>query len=201
MDWQAMLNELNQAILDNLANSAPDVLRDRINGPAEEQERFQRVVTATREALSGERQWFGCPGASEQEISAREAHLGVDFPDSYRAFLKASNGFIIPGSFNGPLLPVSEVQLFGETNAWICELWAEADYPEITAESRLKGLIRVSSTGLWDSDYLLVEPMPPTADWPYTAYCYDRMGVNELETFADVIAREIWWQRSMAGAG
>ena len=41
--------------------------------------------------------WLGYPGATEEQIMNLETRLGRKLPPSYRAFLKASNGFRQPG--------------------------------------------------------------------------------------------------------
>lgn len=120
----------------------------------------------------------------------------MEFPDGYRNFLKASNVFLIPGSFNSPLLPVAEVERFGDTNPAICELWLRtSSAPDYAAEKRLKSLLRVSSTGEWRNDYLLVEPMPPPSEWPFTAYSYVREGPEPHASFEAIIDFEIHWQK------
>lgn len=120
----------------------------------------------------------------------------MEFPDGYRNFLKASNVFLIPGSFNSPLLPVAEVERFGDTNPAIFELWLRtSSAPDYAAEKRLKSLLRVSSTGEWRNDYLLVEPMPPPSEWPFTAYSYVREGPEPHASFEAIIDFEIHWQK------
>ncbi len=37
--------------------------------------------------------WLGHPGATEEQIKAAEARLGIKLPPSYRAFLQVSNGW------------------------------------------------------------------------------------------------------------
>ena len=53
-------------------------------------------------------QWLGHPGASEAKIQAAESRLGVKLPNSYREFLKISNGWanFREHVFNFHLLPV-----------------------------------------------------------------------------------------------
>lgn len=56
--------------------------------------------------------WCGRSPATESEIRAAEARLGVRFPPSYRLFLSLSNGWRIFNSFVEELLPVQEIDRF-----------------------------------------------------------------------------------------
>lgn len=48
-------------------------------------------------------------GASDQDIGEAESRLGLILPPSYKNFLKASNGLILPG---GKFLPANEIDWF-----------------------------------------------------------------------------------------
>jgi hypothetical protein len=100
-DWPAFLNSYNSDLL-----AAPEVQEE-----------------APREAvLQG---WLGFPGADEEQILAAEGRIGITFPPSYRAFLKASNGwrgagYYSNGVFPFELLPVEKIDWFRVNNQeWI----------------------------------------------------------------------------------
>lgn len=64
--------------------------------------------------------WLGYPGATEEEIRTAEKRLAVRLPPSYRAFLKASNGWRFPSVSIFDLLPAPKVVWFREQNQdWI----------------------------------------------------------------------------------
>lgn len=63
------------------------------------------------------------PGASEQQIAAAEARLGVRFPPSYRAFLEASNGWGASNGFAGPLWSAEQVQWYAAHNQDRIDSW------------------------------------------------------------------------------
>ncbi len=63
-----------------------------------------------------ERRWLGEPAASEAQIAAAEARLGIALPVSYRAFLRVSNGWNHPSSFIGRIRPVEEIAPFVAAN-------------------------------------------------------------------------------------
>lgn len=64
------------------------------------------------EEVIAEGRWCGRSPATESEICAAEARLGVKFPPSYRLFLSLSNGWRIFNSFVEQLLPVQEIDRF-----------------------------------------------------------------------------------------
>ena len=67
-----------------------------------------------------ERGWMGFPGATEAEIEELEIRLGVRLPNSYRNFLKISNGWRNTGYFINHVWSTKEVVWFRERHAdWI----------------------------------------------------------------------------------
>jgi hypothetical protein len=74
------------------------------------------------------REWLGAPGASEGELRAAEARLGLTrpglrLPESYRDFLACSNGWALagPGTVcGGALRPAATIDRFAREHAdWI----------------------------------------------------------------------------------
>ena len=56
--------------------------------------------------------WIGSNGATEAQIAAAEARLGVRLSPSYREFLQVSNGWGTTGSFIYKFWAVEELELF-----------------------------------------------------------------------------------------
>lgn len=81
---------------------------------------------------------FGAIGASEETIKATEARLGIALPESYREFLKASNGLKQP--FNqmpttgGDFWTVEEIDWFRVRNSDWVSIWVEDDFDVPDAE-------------------------------------------------------------------
>ncbi|MBC8124014.1 MAG: SMI1/KNR4 family protein [Gemmatimonadaceae bacterium] len=70
------------------------------------------------------RGYMGFPGATEQQISATEARLGIRLPPSYYTFLQASNGWEEMGpSFPGRLWPVEQVEWLRVRSQEVIDIW------------------------------------------------------------------------------
>ena len=63
-----------------------------------------------------ETRWLGFPGATEEQIVAAEARLGVMLPPSYREFLTVTNGWRQPDAFwvanAGSLWSIEQVEWY-----------------------------------------------------------------------------------------
>lgn len=68
--------------------------------------------------------WLGYPGATEKEISQREAYLGINLPPSYREFLKVTDGWkTIEFEMIPRIWPVAQIEWLKVTEPdWV---WSE----------------------------------------------------------------------------
>ena len=75
--------------------------------------------------------WLGFPGASEAEIQAADARLGVKLPDSYRHFLQYSNGWRWITPFIEQLWSTSEVERYATRHPDLIHAWrlGASQYP------------------------------------------------------------------------
>ena len=99
-DWQTFLKQWSEEMLD-VAESVDDLPQE---------------VVETR--------WLGFPGATEEQILEAEKRLGIEFPPSYREFLKVTNGWRQPDAFGtsnaGSLWSIQQVEWFFVRNQdWI----------------------------------------------------------------------------------
>jgi hypothetical protein len=62
-------------------------------------------------------------GASEEEIAAAEARLGLQFPDSYREFLAFTNGWRMLNAFVEQLWPAAELERYAVRHADLVDGW------------------------------------------------------------------------------
>jgi SMI1 / KNR4 family (SUKH-1) len=66
--------------------------------------------------------WLGYAGATEEQISAAEARIGMALPPSYRSFLKVSNGWRQTTPFIHKIWSLQEIEWFAVRH----HLWIEA---------------------------------------------------------------------------
>src|SRR5688572_28202671 len=95
-DWKQVLNEHNRELL-------------------QYEEFVERLPLRTLKT-----QQLGYPGASDAKIAAAEKRLGTKLPPSYRAFLKASDGWQLISLSAFRLFSSQELKWFSEENQdWI----------------------------------------------------------------------------------
>lgn len=105
-DWPTLLREISERLFDSSDEDARQLTWLRAARGDRERE---AIESQTRSAS----RWLGFPGATEAEITAREQELGVRFPREYRAFLRASNGFLTLSGFPFGMCTLSPVQKVG----------------------------------------------------------------------------------------
>jgi len=100
-DWQSLLNEMNRLVFNcELSEEVPeDVLK---------------------------RGWLGEPPASEEDIAGAELRLGLDLPPSYKAFLRAANGWHWPHPEVRMILPVERIERIADSNNPDVAAWRAA---------------------------------------------------------------------------
>lgn len=95
--------------------------------------------------------WLGYAGATEAQISAAEARLGVTLPPSYRAFLKASNGWQETTPFVKHLWSADKITWFATNHPDWLRQWVKRYYDE----SALDHNGASSPSVLSDEDYFV----------------------------------------------
>ena len=190
--WKELLVELNAVGLACIERGRDDAieylgLEPFING-------FPDAPLAVLASKVGREEltWLGQKGATPQQIANAEERLGFRFPDSYREFLLESNGFLVPGTYCCVLLPVELVRKFGDDNAQIVAMWANAhakdpllDIEDVTY--RMGDAIQVTAE---PSDYdwfVLFDPINASPKGEPWTVMYSRQGYDCEETFLDLI--------------
>lgn len=86
-----------------------------------------------------ESSYLGCPAATEEQIVAAEARLGVTFPPSYRQFLTISNGLHSPSNngFDFEFYPTEEVDWYVLTAPELVDKIIEIFLEPVTDEEYL----------------------------------------------------------------
>ncbi len=194
--WTELLDAMNREGLKNIQLAKNEPIEDL--GLTSFIQKFPNSPLAQLASRVGKEdiRWLGQKGASPEQIRTAEARLGVRFPDSYRQFLLASNGFLIPGSFCCVLLPVDLVRRFGDDNPDIVELWnalLEED-PNLADEDdfacRIGDTIQISEGPLDYDLFALLDTASTSPEGEAWTIMHNRQGYNEYETFAK-LAEEI----------
>jgi hypothetical protein len=175
--WGPFLKQWSQAIL-----ASPD--HESLGLPAE-------VIESS---------WLGLPGATDDQIKAAEARLGVDLPPSYRAFLKVTNGWRFTGGFAKRLLPVEEIDwLRVQYQEWIkvwMQPWDAIEWPGATTMPlepgepdyrHLTDTLAISEAG--DGAIFLLNPkvMTPTGEWEAWFFADWVPGADSYASFWDML--------------
>ncbi len=109
-DWLGFLKGWNAELL---ASRMLATVRRR--NPSED---LERAVAAG---------WLGYPGATEAELAATETRLGVELPQSYRAFLATSNGWRWPEHFIPKLWSTDEIEWLPVRHQEGINAWREGE--------------------------------------------------------------------------
>jgi SMI1 / KNR4 family (SUKH-1) len=134
--------------------------------------------------------WAGFPPATEAAIAKAEQRLKLRLPDSYRRFLKVSNGWWLAGT-SGPtrLWAVEEIRPLAEVDPETVAVWTAMEDPPADADpgelpnSHVTAVIQISDDN--DGRYLL-NPLIKLrghewqaaffAHWVPGAQCYESFG-------------------------
>jgi hypothetical protein len=131
--------------------------------------------------------WLGYPGATEEQIAGLEARLGQSLPPSYRAFLKVSNGFRLPGMMIERLLSVDEVGWFREGHQETIDILKEF--------KDLSDAVKISIQDIdWQVIYLLT-PNVVAANGEWEALYFDCESLdNPYSSFWDLMQAVRKWR-------
>ncbi len=145
--------------------------------------------------------WLGFPGASEEEIARAETRLGQKLPPSYRAFLKASNGWRNPGLFVDMLWPVEKIDWFRVYNEEWINIWVLEGAADAAANPRrapdpdtdthyLPETLQISEVG--DSAVFLLNPLivGPDGEWQAWFFSNWNPGANRHPSFREMMEAE-----------
>jgi len=180
-EWESWLADWNRELLERIDPS----LENRLNraGIALETHLLRYDVTPETRA-SG---WLGYPAATEDQITRLEARLGRTLPPSYRAFLKASNGFRQPEMLVWRILPAEEVDWFRVQNQ------ETIDIVKSYALGDLSDTLQISAREIAGSAVYLLNPEVITAGGEWEAIYYAHWQVPNCinySSFWDLMRRE-----------
>ena len=135
------------------------------------------------EAIDKQNLWIGYPGAGEEQILQAERCLKTMLPESYREFLKISNGWPTGGPYVTRILPVEEIAWVSERKRDWLEYWklgiklSSGRHDPSVFREMLGFDIRLLENGLEISNqdvgvYLLI-PSLKSADGEWEAWCFE----------------------------
>ena len=181
-DWEGWLRSWNELLLGALDPEHPDAWD----------------ADVTPEILASG--WLGSPGATEQQVAALEARLGVTLPPSYRSFLLTSNGFLQPTVLVPRLLSTDEVNWFRAEHQDVIDSWslgvrlgfAAASDPD-SFEHYLPTALQVSAIEHSGSAVYLLTPMivGPDGEWEAFYFAHWIPGVNRYPSFSAMMEDEM----------
>jgi hypothetical protein len=147
--------------------------------------------------------WLGYAPATDGDIAALEARLGLPLPPSYAAFLRVSNGWRRTTFAIGRIRPAAEVDLFSvENEEWIeansgfdddrppAKLYSyENGFAPGTGSSHLPHLVQVSDV---DDGVYLLNPKAVTPDGEWEAWFFANWvpGAQRYPSFAHLMVAE-----------
>jgi hypothetical protein len=158
-------------------------------------------------APAGPLSGLGFPGATEKELQEAEARLGCRLPQSYREFLKCSNGLRQPSEFvaarGGDFWSAQEVDWFRVRNREWIDAWTSAGTVDIPDEryfvygpeqdpcdmrpEYLEHALEISQMG--DASIYLLNPeiVGDDGEWEAWFFASWNPGANRYRSFAEMM--------------
>jgi hypothetical protein len=156
--------------------------------------------------------WLGYPGATEEQLAAAEARLGMTFPPSYRAFLKVTNGWRLTSPFIYKLWSTEEIEWFSVRNQFWIDAYTKpasgkSPMPLVSDEEyffygedgaagedfkpeHLQGALEISDIG--DSAIYLLNPqvVTPEGEWEAWFFANWNPGATRYRSFWNLMQAE-----------
>lgn len=125
-----------------------------------------------------ESRWLGYDGASETEIVAAEARLGITLPPSYRMFLTESNGWRNCGPFIYDLWSCADVRWFAEGNQEWIDAYVHPEENGITIQYP-PGMEPPEPQPLTDEEYLVYGDQQDSCRF-HTEYLQSALEISDV---------------------
>ncbi len=147
--------------------------------------------------------WLGTAPATDDEIAHLEERLGAILPDSYKAFLRTSNGWARTTPFVDRIRATQDVEWFRTENEQWIEVYSASGYrirdakyyvysEEGAAEYRAKHLASVLQISDVDDGVYLLNPEAVTPDGEWEAWFFANWlpGAKRFPSFAHLMLHE-----------
>jgi cell wall assembly regulator SMI1 len=173
-DWNSFLERWNRAILD-----MPDI--------------EEHDIPAQIRKLG----WLGFSPATETEIAAAEARLGIALPPSYREFLLVSNGWHDTGTDIESILPIDEIDWLRDLNPDLIGIWMDSAGQEGWPDDPVEGVNyhhfakTLAVSGGYEA-YVLLNPevISPDGEWEAWLFADWIPGAGRYDSFWDLLQDE-----------
>lgn len=173
-EWSSWLRGFSSELLEALDLDLHDAFR-------------HEGVTAERVGS----EWLGEPGLDEAELQRLETRLDISLPPSYRSFLAASNGFLLPGLIVPRLLSGRELAWYRDVDPETVATWARFAEPG-SPESQLGDCLLISERELVGTGVFLLNSAMrhPDGEWEALYLAHWIPGANRYRSFQDLLAQE-----------
>ncbi len=167
-DWRGLLGQMNNAIL-------TDPLVEDFALPSE--------VIQTG--------WIGYEPATEEQITAAEARLGLALPPSYREFLQVSNGWRVCNPYMDAVFPVEKIDFTRNTDPDLILNWENRADAAAAQVTDIAYTIQISERT--DMAILLLNPMKiaPDGEWEAWFYTDNIPGAEVFPSFWDLMQDQL----------
>ena len=196
-DWQCLLTDLNQACLASIpyimANPPPELGMQQFVDRHSSSPMAQVAIAA----MAGHATWLGMPPATQVQITSAERRLGVTLPSTYTAFLRVSNGFLMPGQSTSSILPVELIAHLGDDHADVARFYRETldswpDEVDDYVQNRLEGTIQLSGPPNHRPEFVLLDPQEKTPKGEMEVVKLAHEGAEHIDSFEQFMALQLF---------
>lgn len=126
--------------------------------------------------------WIGFDPASNVEIDALEARIGMKLPQDYKDLLQLTNGFLAANSVEPSFCSTEKVNLLKNVDLELIEIWTSAGNIEVG--NKLETAIKV---GGFDEEqyFFLIPPSKENANWEYWIFAAWAPGETTYQSLMD----------------
>lgn len=181
MEWNEILNSLSKTINEELESSFIYYDKSKIKN-----------------------NWLGYNPTTDIEIEKKEKELNVELPESYKNFLKTSNGFKQISTFAGHLLPIEKIGFLKDLEPDLYEVYeleefdvSDEDYfnytdSQVTVNFRIEFLLSAIVISLnVDGTVVLLNPQIKFGkEWEAWVFSNSNPGPERFKSFKELILKE-----------
>lgn len=148
--------------------------------------------------------WLGYDPCTDEAIEKKEKELNVVLPESYKKFLKTSNGFKQISTFAGHLLPIEKIGFLKDLEPYLYEVYeleesdvSDEDYfnytaSQVTVNFRIEYLLTsiVISQDVEGAVVMLNPNIKFGKEWEAWIFSNSNPGPERFKSFKELISKE-----------